>query len=200
MQTVKTTRARLHGIIKATIAAASTDLTRAQLTGVHLEAAGDRLTAVATNGHFLIAASVGKAVSKPESVAWLSLVEAKELAKILKPTKKTRDEVVTVEIADEQITVIGNTPWASASHRAGPFPPWREVVPARRSRVIGDRFIVGVNPAYLATIGKAIAGFLGNGVAVRWSVGESELDPIRIDADDPGAGEIVAVLMPVRIA
>lgn len=76
-------------MINATIFAASRDHAKQILTGVHFDLAGNKLTAVATNGHIMPMMTVENEVETDESEAELTIFykEAQEIAKLLKNKK-----------------------------------------------------------------------------------------------------------------
>lgn len=99
------------------------------------------------------------------------------------------------------------------------FPRWQQVVPERRNRSYYTNAwrsrkgatdpspaagITMLNPRYLMRAGKAALDFLGpchrDGMeGMEISVGDTALDPCRIDVEHPDCGAFVVVIMPMRM-
>jgi hypothetical protein len=75
------------------------------------------------------------------------------------------------------------------------FPPFEKVIP---KRVDNGRSVVGLSSAFVSGA-LAAAAHAGEGAVL--SLGESELDPMRLDVTKPVSGllEAVYVLMPRRV-
>jgi len=166
----------LAGIIAATVDAASTgDDARFYLEGVFLTAYpdGQRLYAVATNGHRLHTSSV----AAPAGLALNTgiIVPTKAANEIVKLGNKAGGNMVVLETCDRAIAVTSGSERITSKLIDGTYPDWRRVVP--EASAISATFDLA---EMLAALDRVVKMQAINEVAVK---AKSKAGAIRISAE-----------------
>lgn len=121
----------LKELIRRTLFATDNESSRYALGGVKLEAEGETLTAVGTDGRRL-AKMVGpvKAVGEPVGFGEATIVPSRSMQLI---ERTVNDDDAEVQIAVRQNALLVKTPRATVYSRLleGRFPRWKEVFPQR---------------------------------------------------------------------
>lgn len=169
----------LREMIDKTIFAVSTDETRFNLSGVHVETAeAGILRMVATDGHRL--AMIDRAVTDA-SIPRGVIMSRKGLAEVRKLLDETGEQELTLVVAEKDVRV--HTPGVSFFMRLveGEFPDYKQVIPAAprfRAQLGRDDFLAAMRRAAL------MASERSHGVKLRLDTGMLELS-----ASNPDAGE-----------
>jgi DNA polymerase-3 subunit beta len=169
----------LREMIDKTIFAVSTDETRFNLSGVHVETIENGiLRMVATDGHrlALIDRAIG-ATALPRGV----IMSRKGLAEVRKLLDETGEQELTLVVAEKDVRV--HTPAVSFFMLLveGEFPDYKQVIPSAprlRAQLGRDEFLAAVRRAAL------MASERSHGVKLRLESGSLELS-----ASNPDAGE-----------
>jgi DNA polymerase-3 subunit beta len=123
----------LFRLISSTAFAASRDAAKQILTGVHFDLAGNKLTAVATNGHIMPVMTVGNEVETDESEVEFTVFykEAQEIAKLLKNKKVS--PLTSLDIYKDYVDVsfsVGHVGFSySLEMPVGTYPNYRQLFP-----------------------------------------------------------------------
>lgn len=199
-------RSTLHQSLRAVAMFQCDDATREHLQGVRVELRHARLTFVATDGHTLAMATHEVGYDDVDASAFVRAGDVKALLAALKPSRATADDECAITIDDDYIQIsAGSGTWKFAKDGDHLFPPYREVIPPKAAaEADAATNFVGLSALYLERVAKAAIAFAGGrnalgarGVAMQ--VGADELGPVRFDWDHPDIGELVVVVMPMRI-
>lgn len=180
-------------ILKAAHLFTSKESTRYYLNGVAIEWNGAHLTAVATDGHRLVAFNLPHDDSLTADDKF-SIIIPNDVLKNWKLNKNFNDAELSIETApDGKISCALHAEGTGVmfSPIDGVFPDWRRIIPAELS---GD--VMQFNTAYLDDFTRATKILYGKErfITVRHN-GEG---PAVIDMASVGEFEVVAVLMPRR--
>lgn len=170
---------QLTQFFKALSSFVSTDATRENITYAYAE---DTHTLIATDGHRLLSIKVH---NSDEGNAGHGLPRGFYNPKLALATIKA-----------------GMQPMPDQRNLELKFPAWREVMPKLRADDAPAAAALYVNPMYLADAAEGAGSAVGLtrkqwGVHVRVQLGESALDPVRLDCTADGV-TATALVMPMR--
>lgn len=158
--------------LKALLVVASTDFTRMALNAVAVESGPDGATLTATDGHRLLTVELaGDFLPSTFSLTRDAVQAAVKAAK--------KRDAITLSL-EEAVIVVDGTGDMNGARQCGVFPNWRHVEVARSDKP-ATTGPIGLNPAYLADVGK-VGQLLADdkGAGVRMQLTE-ELSPLRFD-------------------
>ena len=189
---MKNVEVNLH-LIKAAALVASTEETRYYLNGVCLEARNGHITAIATDGHRLVAFEVGRTNDTKESWSHIIPLSILKNLKVLKVKgKNSRLPAILNTTADGKISLEYDRNTITFAPIDGTFPDWRRVIPTECNCEIAQ-----FNVNYLADMKKVAdatdADKLGDIVVI----GHNGVGPAIVRL--PIAIPHVAVIMPMRV-
>jgi len=172
---------------------ASDDETRAYLDGVYF----DGLQWVATDGHTMAKASpVLTKIDAPGS----AILPAELCKRIVTLCKGKIVRGITITVVKNDVSITNGTDTISGKSVDSEYVRYDAVMP-KAGRRSDDSALVGVNPCYLMRAGKACKDFTTDREFTRgvvWQMG-TELDPVRLDFQCHDTGDLVIVIMPMRI-
>lgn len=173
--------------------AASKDETRPRLTVVHLEKTRDDVArAVATNGHWLVAAT-DKGAATPDVAGNLKRADAEKIVKML---GSKQDAAVLTKTGDQFAAELPGGIRFEAQAETAEFPNWEAVMPSGEAKAT-----VGLDVEYLETICKALKAFAkAQGVKqvhVTLEV-RGDCEPVAFGLKG-NTGDMRGVLMPVKL-
>ena len=185
------------------------DETRFHLNGIYVEIDTlGILRFVATDGHILaISTVVGTAQGASEKDGFLTSEQVKQLLTMIKPTNKAdRSTPVGLQLSANRrsIRCTVDEDQQEFTDSGEEFPPWRQVMPEAASPDSKGTAKIGLSLRYLERAGKAVTFMCGGKVAAESavfaiSIGDTQLDSVRLDFSAPDIGDLTIVIMPCRI-
>lgn len=212
MNTATIYKQNFRSALRAVALHMSKDNSRSHLNGMRVEFSEDSVRFVATDGHTLGMADIP--CSSCSDFGEPILIQSDDIKALIKmlPASIKGPESVKLErsAATLAVTYDGNTRVCILNEQA--FPQYQNVLPGlNRYLEVNENTteedgtaiaipVVGLNPNYLARVGKACKEFLGKqymaqGLEFRQA---NELDPVHTKFDC-GTGTLVQVIMPMRI-
>ena len=197
--------------VQAAKIAASRDVTRPHLNGVHLSCNGGDTFVEGTDGHRLHAVRIKGRADKPARAAIVSLPDVERLAGILAGYRKVDDAQVADTMPTERRVLLevesGGGGGVSLMITPAPeiFPPTHKVVPSADHVVDDDgsgdaTAAIALDHVYVAgalRAAKLVAGDYARYLV--FTMGKDSLAPIRLDVTHPDwRSSFVATIMPVR--
>jgi len=171
---------------------ASRDYTRPHLNSVLVEGRGDKLVFVATDGHRLSKVTIP---GRGDGTYLLPFEAVQNAHRALKALPKHLRSGGHVELTDTSIMwPTGRADYDPVDER---FPPYEKVIPSDYAKRDASP-TVGVNLPYLADLSAALPKGDKGAKPVRIHIG-GPLDPVVIVSEYPDLGEVLAVVMPMRI-
>ena len=210
----------LAPLLDALLAHASTDNTRPHISGALLKVEEGRIVGVATDGHRLILARIptvgtvnGTAdmlVSRESLESMRSTVKA-----AVKAAGRKADPQADIAFKAQSMGLACGALSVSCARVDERFPPYTQVIPdyartgltpeqmppneygreVKRGFACGS---VGISPSYLADALSYAGVIVGDGGA-KLHVGPAELDPVCVFAEHVDRGDVIVVIMPMRI-
>lgn len=182
----------LKAALKAALLFASKDITRPHLCGAHFKLTADRLTITSTDGHTLARVKIPARAGADAEFT----VAREALERLIKVLPRAGNTTLTPQamVSPEGYVGVAHRHAGVLEPLEGLFPNADKVIPAHGRDCLGA-VPVGVDPKYLARVGKA-ASLLGID-SLRMQTAK-ELDPIRFDGGADGV-ELLAIVMPRRL-
>lgn len=192
----------LRAAMKAALVVCSTDDSRLALNSILVEVSTTSIRLVATDGHRLIRIDVAGAESSGKFSVQLTRESAMAWVKLTPPKiEGYKVELAAAKVGSVECMAIsssfGSTVMSSVDAQ---FPPYDQVIPTfDKSRK--PAAAIAINAQYLGdigAIGKQLTSDRTGRVELR--LGTSDLDPIRLDIENPVGGfEATYVVMPMRL-
>jgi len=210
----------LAPLLDALLTHASTDNTRPCISGALLKVEDGRLVGVATDGHRLIVAriptvgTVNRAaeilVSRESLESMRSTVKA-----AVKAAGRKADPQADLAFKPQSLGLACGALSVSCARVDEHFPPYTKVIPEyARTGIMPEQMppneygrevkrglacgSVGISPSYLADALSYAGAIVGDGGA-KLHVGPAELDPVCVYAEHADRGDVVVVIMPMRV-
>ena len=171
-------------LIDRTQFAISTEETRYYLNGIylhHIDDEGERLRAVATDGHRLAQAQV----DAPDGSAGMPgiIVPRKAVAEIQKLLDGAGDDQVTVELSDAKIRFTVGPVVLTSKLIDGTFPDYKRVIPAGN-----DKELTLDRASFAAAVDRVSTIASDRGRAVKLALGDGQL-VLTVNNPDSGTAE-----------
>ena len=205
--TIKLNAANARFLLRAVLPAASKDVTRESLCGIHLTVRDGFIVATATDGHRLHRASVQWVPFEveggelpPTGALLIPRAGAEAALKAVPAPKRGQAPALATFTAEGFATDSASVRWVGLD--ASAFPDADRVI---ATTVYGDKHkptpTLGVSPRYLVDAAEACA-LLDPTIAMVWHQPPTAFDPVRIEATGYPHAEkatVLAVIMPVRL-
>lgn len=105
-----------------------------------------------------------------------------------------------VEALDKNGKVLASIPTPKVE---GKFPPVEQVIPCKASAEEKRAALFGMNPAYLGEAAQAfkLCGLskYGSASGIRFTPGEDDCSPMRMDAETEDGCQVIVIIMPMRL-
>ena len=203
MTTIKLSTVNARFLLRATLAAASKDVTRESLCGIHLTVCDGVVVATATDGHRLHRASVQWVAFEdgelPATGALLIPRAGAEAAlKAVPAPKRGQAPALATFTATGFETDVASVKWIALD--ASAFPDADRLI-AGTGNAEKPAPTLGVSPRYVVDAAEACA-LLDPTIAMVWHQPSTVFDPVRGEATGYPHSEtatVLAVIMPVRL-
>jgi DNA polymerase III sliding clamp (beta) subunit (PCNA family) len=184
--------------VKATAIGASTDPVRDILTNVLVIIGDGHIKLVSTNSYMLFVTTLGPYPDMPKDMDITFMVKAKALVTAL--PKRNALMRLDINLDANRLSVIDHGPGTETMLplEPGTYPDWQSLIREDKPTL---PLTVGMNPKFLADIGKAADIFRGKTDApIRFRTGQTEMKPMFFDMTVIDQGTFFALLMPVRLS